>query len=206
MDFSKPDLLTAIGAVASPLLVAGVAAALTGDRFAVSVEALGGALAEAVCPERKYGPLGPKRLVGVEIVSGGDVAWLDALDAMLHPALGEWTPGTLGQAFALPVVAGYAHYNETIPNAPIIEMASVVVVEGCCSGQVSLRFPESGAIATVMYGQRMTGGNFASASYSLNGFALHDLGRQLQRRTVAAETALAALDAAERAALSQTVH
>lgn len=205
MDILKDDLLEVVGAYAPPLLVFAVARQLGDLGPVVTAEQAGGALAAALCPERKYGPLGTKALVGCEVQHNGETVWLTPAQCLMNPALADWTPPCLAQAFTLPVETAYA-LTAALVAVPIFESVGVIVAEGVCSGQLALTFPQSGARVIVYYGQRVTSGLFASTTYAVSGDGLYAIGDALRRASAEADAAALDAEVRERAMVGATVH
>lgn len=205
MDVIKADLLEAVAATAPPLLVATLSRLLDDCGPVITAEQAGGAIAAAICPERKFGPLGLKPLVGCEVQHGADVVWLTAAQCAMNPGLSDWTPPCLAQAFMLPVETQYA-LTGVVSAVPIFESAGVVIGEGLCSGQLALTFPASGARVIAYYGQRATGGLFSSVSHAVSGDGLCAIGDRLRDAASAAEVASQEAEARERAFLPETLH
>lgn len=194
-----------VAATAPPLLVAAVSRLLDDYGPALTAEQAGGVLAAAICPERKFGPLGLKAFVGCEVYHGGDMAWLTPEQCMMNPALADWTPACLAQAFMLPVETQYA-LTGVVAKVPIFESVGVVIGEGLCSGQLSLTFPDSGARVIAYYGQRATGGLFASVSHAVSGDGLCAIGDRLRDAVNEAEAAAQQAETRERAFQPETMH
>lgn len=205
MDVLKDDLLEVVAATAPPLLVAAVSRLLDDYGPALTTEQAGGVIAAAICPERKFGPLGVKPLVGCEIYHGGEVVWLTPAQCVMNPGLADWTPACLAQAFMLPVETQYA-LTGVVSKVPVFESVGVVVGEGHCSGQLAMTFPDSGARVIAYYGQRTTGGLFASTSHAVSGDGLCALGDRLRDAVNAAEAAEQQAEARERTFQPETLH
>lgn len=205
MDVLKDDLLEAVAATAPPLLVAAVSRLLDDYGPALKTEQAGSVLAAALCPDRKFGPLGLKPLVGCEVYHGDTMAWLTPAQCMMNPGLADWAPACLAQAFMLPVEAQYA-LTAAIAKTPVFESVGVVVGEGLCSGQLALTFPESGARVIVYYGQRPAGDLFASTTYAVSGDGLCAIGDRLREAVNAAEAAANQAELRERRFQPETMH
>lgn len=204
MDLLKDDLLEAVASVAAPLLVAAVTRQLDALGPILTPEEAGCALVSAICPERRFGPLGTKALIGCEINHNGETVWLSPGECSLHPGLSDWTPHCLAQATMLPTETAYTMAAAT-GLVPVFESVGVVVGEGLCSGQLAMTFA-SGARAIVYYGQRPAGGLFSSASYALSGDGLYEIGDHLRRALNEASALAVQAERVERAVCTVTVH
>ncbi len=204
MDVLKDDLLEAVAAVAAPLLLTAVTRQLDALGPVLRAEEAGGALLSAICPERRFGHLGTKTLIGCEVMHDGETVWLTPGECALHPGLSDWTPHCLAQAAMLPAECAYTMANAT-GAVPVFESVGVVIGEGLCSGQMAMTFA-SGARVIVYYGQRPEGGLFSSASYGLSGDGLYEIGNRLRRAVNEASALAMQADQVERAMCAATVH
>lgn len=207
MAIRTTDLLDAFAAIAPPLFLSALSRQLGPlERMAASAE-VGGAIVSALCPEVRFGDLGSKVLVGVEVYhSDGGGAWLCPDQVAISAGLSDWVPHTLAEAAMVPVEATRT-LADAVSDVPIFEAVGVVIAEGLCSGQLSLTFPKTGARAVAYYGQRVLGGMFATTSYGIAGDALCAVGNHLRLAVNAHTEMVIAGEAQERAALQRaTVH
>lgn len=204
MDILKDDLLEAVGAVAPPLLLAAVARHVDALGAVLTTEEAGDALLSAICPERRFGPLGTKALIGCEIIDGEEMKWLTPSECAMHPGLSDWTPCTLAQAAMLPVETANQLAGACIP-VPFFRSVGVITAEGLCSGQLVMTF-NNGARATVVYGQRAQVEPVASSAYAITGDALCAIGDQLRRSENDAAALAVLAEQSERGVYPATVH
>lgn len=177
MRIIRSDFLTALGAHAAPLLFAAANKAAQELGPVLTLYEAGSLLAAAICPETKFGHLGAKTLVGCDLTHGGRTVFLPPDQCALHVGLSDWTRHTLAEAIMLPLEVAYslAHATSTVP---VFDVISIVVSEGLCSGQLTIRFP-SGAHAVAYYGQVPQPGRFACAAHSISGDGLYAMGLAL---------------------------
>lgn len=177
MRYNRTDFLKAFGAQASPLVLAAASKAAANLAPALSALEAGAVILAAVCPETKFGPLGPKALIGCDLSYNGRSVFLTPDDCSTHPGLSAWTRPTLAGAFMVPVEVGYTMAHST-GAVPVFDLATVVLAEGLCSGQLSIRFA-SGAHALLYYGQRPASSHFVAVAHSVSGDALYAIGEAL---------------------------
>lgn len=197
MKIIRDDFLDAIDHVATPLMRATVAAGVRDAGAVLSADTAGAALVSAICPDRRFGPLGEKPLVGCELVFDNETTWLTPSQCAMHPGLSDWTPPSLAQAFMLPVEVAMT-LAHVVGTAPIFQTAGVVTAEGMCSGQLVLTFT-SGAKATVFYGQRFTGLHLVTTAYAIAGDGLFAIGEHLRQRAATDDAAMVQAERMERA-------
>lgn len=207
MAIRTADLLDAFAAIAPPLYLSALSRQLGPlDRMAASAE-VGAAIVSALCPDTRFGDLGAKELVGVEVYhADGGGAWLCPDQVAISAGLSDWVPHTLAEAAMVPVEATRT-LADAVSDVPIVDAVGVVIAEGVCSGQLSLTFPTTGARVIAYYGQRVLGTLFATTSYGLAGASLCAVGDHLRLAVNAHTEMVIAGEAQERAALQRaTVH
>ena len=204
MDVFKDDLLEAVGQVVPPLLLAAVARHVAPAGPVLTAEEAGDALLSAICPDRRFGPLGTKALIGCEIIDGDEMKWLTPSECAMHPGLSDWTPCTLAQAAMLPVETAN-QLTGACTSVPYFRSVGVITAEGLCSGQLVMTFPNGGR-ATVVYGQRAQVEPVASSAYAITGDALCAIGDRLRHSENEAETQAVLAEQLERGVYPATVH
>lgn len=190
MKINRDDFLQAVGQHAPPLFQAAVSRALSDAGPVISIDVAGGAIAAALCADRRFGDLGSKSLAGCELSFNGTSVWLTADQCVMHPGLGEWIRPCLAQAFMLPAELAATLAHATCVEVPNIQTVGILTGEGHCSGQMVLAFA-SGAIATVVYGQRFTGSHFSTTAHVIAGDSLFAIGDELREADKADEMAAA---------------
>lgn len=183
MRITRSDFLSALGAHAPPLLVAAAAKAADPLGPVLTEPDAGAILASALCPETKFGPLGAKALVGCDLTYQGRTVFLTPGQCALHVGLSDWTRPSLAEAFMVPVEVGYSMIHATAA-VPVFDVVSIVIGEGLCSGQLSIRFA-SGAHAIVYYGQKPQPNRFALTVHSMSGDGLYAMGEALLATEIA---------------------